>query len=279
VVSPIEDRIKKSGTIKFGYRTDARPFAYKDEAGNPAGFSVELCNRVAEGLKTELNLAGLKVEWVPLSLDERLTAVEQGRVDLLCGAETITLTKRESVDFSIPIFPSGIGALVHADAPMNLVDVLENRPQSNPVWRANAGMLLTSQTFAVVKGTTTMPWLASKMATFRLNAKVETVDDYAAGVQRVLDGTSSVMFGDRAIILDAAVRNPRAGSLHVLDRFFTYESLALATARGDERFVLAVDRTLARLYAAPDFRTMYMKWFGEPDAVVLTFYRWNALPE
>jgi polar amino acid transport system substrate-binding protein len=234
---------------------------------------------VAEGLKTELNLAGLKVEWVPLSLDERLTAVEQGKVDLLCGAETITLTKRESIDFSIPIFPSGIGALLRADANTRLVEVLENKPQSSPVWRANAGALITAQTFGVVKGTTTMPWLASRLSTFKLTAKVETVDNYAAGVQQVLDGKTNVLFGDRAILLDVAARDPRASSLQVLDRFFTYEALALAMARGDERYVLAVDRSLARLYAAPDFRAIYKKWFGEPDADVITFYRWNALPE
>jgi polar amino acid transport system substrate-binding protein len=279
VVSPIGERIKKSGTIRLGYRTDARPFAYKDEAGNPAGFSVDLCNKVVEGIKTEFSLVSLKVEWVPLSLADRLTMVEQGKVDLLCGAETITLTKRETIDFSIPIFPSGIGALLRKDAPPRLAEVLSNKPQSSPVWRANAGQLLTAQTFSVVKGTTTMPWLASKMSMFKLTAKVETVDDYGAGVQQVIDGKANVLFGDRAILLDAATRSASAGDLMVLDRFFTYESLALAMARGDERYVLAVDRALARLYAAPDFRTMYKKWFGEPDADVVTFYRWNALPE
>lgn len=277
--TPIIDRIKASGTVRFGYRTDAKPFSFKDEAGAPTGFSVDLCNKVAEGLKTELNLTALKVEWVPLTLDERLPAVAQGRVDVLCGAETITLTKRETVTFSIPIFPSGIGALLHTDAPSRLVEILNNKPQSSPTWRASAGQLVNVQKFSVVNGTTAVPWIAERLKTLNLTAKVATVPDYATGIHGVVDGTTNVFFGDRAILLYYRVWSPDRGDLQVLDRFFTYESLALATARGDSRFLLSVDRALSRFYWTADFRAMYVKWFGEPDNNVMNFYRWNALPE
>jgi ABC-type amino acid transport substrate-binding protein len=277
--TPIIDRIKSSGSVRFGYRTDAQPFAFKNEAGTPTGFSVELCGKVAEGLKTELNLTALKIEWVPLTLDERLAAVAQGRVDVLCGAETITLSKRETMTFSIPIFPSGIGALLRVDAPSRLVEILNNKPQSSPTWRASAGQLVNVQKFSVVNGTTAVPWIAERLKTLNLTAKVSTVPDYATGFHGVVDGTTNVFFADRATLLYGRIWSPDRADLQVLDRFFTYESLALAMARGDSKFLLSVDRSLSRLYWTPDFRAMYVKWFGEPENNVMNFYRWNALPE
>jgi ABC-type amino acid transport substrate-binding protein len=85
------DKIRQSGKLALGYRNDAQPFSYRDESGNAAGFSVALCQAVADGLKADLGLANLSVEWVPVTIDDRFSAVQQGKVDLLCGADTETL--------------------------------------------------------------------------------------------------------------------------------------------------------------------------------------------
>lgn len=273
------DRIKAAGRIRLGYRADAQPFAFRDGSGNAAGYSVALCLKVADAIKTRLSLATLGVEWVPVTVADRFTAVQQGQVDLLCGAETVTLARRQDVAFSLPIFPGGIGALLRKDSPARLREVLAGRPPSNPVWRGSAGQLLQTQTFSVVAGTTAEPWLAGKLSEFKLTAKVAPVAGYDAGVQGVLDRSAHVFFGDRAILLDAAARSPSASKLMVLDRLFTYEPVALVLARGDEDFRLAVDRALSALYASADFPALYVQWFGEPDDAALTFFRWNALPE
>ena len=110
------DRIKASGRIALGYRADARPFSYKDDAGRPAGYSVALCLKVADQVKAELGIPALAVDWVPVTVDDRFQAVRDGKVDLLCGAETATLARRKDVSFSIPTFPGVIGAIVRSTA-------------------------------------------------------------------------------------------------------------------------------------------------------------------
>jgi hypothetical protein len=42
------DRIRSAGRIRLGYRADARPFSYKDELGQAAGYGVALCQKIAE---------------------------------------------------------------------------------------------------------------------------------------------------------------------------------------------------------------------------------------
>jgi len=274
------DRIRQNSRITFGYRTDARPFSFRDgSSGAPDGYTVALCQRVAEAVRTELGLAVLDVQWVPVTVEDRFAAVQAGRVDLLCGADTETMTRRQTVSFSIPVFPAGVGALLRRDAPRRLRDILSDQPSTNPSWRANATQMLQTQVFTVVSGTTAEPWLAGRMSMFRLTATVTPADSYQEGIRRVLDRSANVFFADRAILLDAVARHPSKNQLQLLDRFYTWESNALVLARGDERFRLLVDRTLSRWYATPEFPALYRQWFGEPGRDVLTFFRWNARPE
>jgi len=88
-----------------------------------------------------------------------------------------------------------------------------------------------------------------------------------------------VFFADRSILLDAVKRNPSYAELKVIDRRYTVGPVAFALPRGNEDVRLAVDRALSRLYGTPEFRAIYVKWFGEPDADTLTFFRLSALPE
>jgi ABC-type amino acid transport substrate-binding protein len=274
------DRIRAGARIRLGYRADARPFSFATPAGDPDGYSVGLCLNVANALKADLGIPALVVEWVPVTLENRFQLVQQGQVDLLCGADTRTLARMQEVAFSTSTFPGGIGALVRRDASTRLTDVLSGKkPASQPNWRASSIQLLQTQNFAVIAGTTAETWVNGKKQEFKLTSKVVPVDGYDAGVQAVLDRKASVFFGDRSILLDAAKRNPAAGKLMVLERMFTNEPMALVFARGNDDFRAAVDRALSRLYAAGEFTDLYTMWFGTPDAGTLAYFKWNTVPE
>jgi ABC-type amino acid transport substrate-binding protein len=272
------DRVRQGGKLTLGYRADAQPFSYRDDSGNADGYAVGICKGVAEQLKSDSGLSGLTVEWVPVSVEDQFRAVQEGKVDLLCGAAE-TLTSRKEVDFSLPIFPGGIGALVRANAPLGLREVLSGRPPSGPLWRGRPAQILEKQTFSVMTGTPSEKWLSDRLDTLQVNAAVVPVRSYEEGIQHVLDGASSVFFADRSILLDTVRRSPSGSSLTVLDRQFTYAPLALALERGDPDFRLSVDRALSHYFGSEDFRGLYVKWFGEPDANVDTFFKFSTLPE
>jgi putrescine:ornithine antiporter len=274
------DRVKQSGKLTLGYRSDARPFAYRDEAGNASGYSVYLCEKVAQQVKTDLGLATLKVEWVPVTIESRYGALQQGSIDLLCGAETATLARRKEAAFSIPIFPGGVGAILRSDSSSRLRQILmKGKAAFRPLWRASPAQILEQQTFSAIPGTTSESWMAGRIDKLHLTVKVVPVNSYDAGIQRVLDRSTNVFFGDRAILLDAAKRSPSARDLIVLERRFTLEPLALALQRGDEDFRLVVDRALSRQFWAEDFGDLYAKWFGKADEDALLIFQLSALPE
>lgn len=273
------DRVKAAGKLVLGYRTDARPFSFGDGSAPPMGYSIALCERIADAVKTDLGLPQLTVEWVPVTADERFEAIMQGKIDLLCGSATVTLERRKLVSFSIPIDPAGIAAMLSASSPKALQDVLLGKPPSGPIWRGSPAQILENKTFTVVNGTTAETWLQSRLKDFQLTATVMPVDSYEAGVQSLLDGTSQVFFGDRPILAEVASASGHASDVVILSRLFTSEPIALAMARNDDDFRLIVDRTLSQIYKTKEFRDLYTKWFGEPDEGVITFFRQSALPD
>jgi ABC-type amino acid transport substrate-binding protein len=274
------DRIKTNGTLRLGYVDGVRPFSYRDASGNAEGYAVALCRKVADAVKAQLALPSLKTEFVQLGGEERFAAVSQGKVDLLCTGGPPTASLREQVSFSIPVFLGGIGGLMRKDAPANMREILEGRPEPyRPRWRASLGQVLRGRVFVVVRGTIAEPALAEKLGDLDVDAKIETVDSFASGVARVADRSADVLFADRAILLDAIKQSPEASNLVVLERHFSYNAPALALERGDEDFRLLVDKALSALYRSNEFPTLYADHFGRADDLALRFFRMSALQD
>jgi ABC-type amino acid transport substrate-binding protein len=139
--------------------------------------------------------------------------------------------------------------------------------------------VLQAKSFAVVRGTTAAGWLEKRKAELQVIADTVAVDSYDAGVRRVFERGSDVFFGDRVLLLSAIKKSTAGGDLVLLDRFFTFEPVALALPRGDEDLRLLVDRSLSGLYRSGEIEQLYARWCGEPDADALAFFRMNTLPE
>jgi len=270
------DRIKAAGKIVLGYREGAAPFSFKNEQGQPSGYTIDVCQSVADDLKAALGVADLPVEWMPVT-DNPFSAVSEGKVDLLCGA-TETLSRRKEVSFSIPIFRSGLGVLVRADTPIQLRQVLNGEP-TGPVWRGSPARVLDKKTFAVIKGTTSEDILKGAMRRLQIAATIAEVESFQAGVAAVLDRSADVLLGDRSILVETAQSSPQAADLMVIDRIFTMEPVALPLDRNDEDFRLAVDQALSKLYRSDRFNDIYRKWFGAADQTTLDYFRNLALPD
>jgi polar amino acid transport system substrate-binding protein len=273
------DRIEETGQIRLGYVTDGRPFTYRNEAGDPAGYAVDLCLYIAEQVGARLGTSNLSMEWIPLAADARIREVQAGGVDLMCVPAVPTLARREEVSFSIPVFRGGNRAIIRRDTSESLRTALEGTPSTEPVWRGSpAAKVLQGTSFAVVDGSTTEDWLAARRAMFQVDAEIIEVQDYASGLQLLLDHRVSVFFGDRALAL-GAMSEAAHERLVILDRHFTQEPYALPLARGDEDLRLLVDAALSQLYASDAFGELYAKSYREFSDDTREFFLWHTFPE
>src|SRR5258708_562030 len=97
-------RIKRSNTITLGYRESSRPFSFAGDDGKPAGYSVDLCTRVASSVGNELALPKLQVKWVKVTVENRMQAVTDGTIGLEGGSTTAPLTRQAPVDLIASTF-------------------------------------------------------------------------------------------------------------------------------------------------------------------------------
>jgi polar amino acid transport system substrate-binding protein len=91
------DRIQATKTLRIGFIADHAPFASSESGGPPVGFAIDLCNEVVG--QVDKHIPGVKVEYVETTITEAFGAVADDHIDMLCGAITATLDRRETVDF------------------------------------------------------------------------------------------------------------------------------------------------------------------------------------
>jgi ABC-type amino acid transport substrate-binding protein len=254
--------VRAAGVFKIGYRTDAPPFSYNSAIGEPAGYIVDLCREVAAAAKQELGVKDLKVEYVTVTAEDRFDAVKSGRVDLLCEATTVTLARRQLVDFSLMTFIDGASVMVRSDGPQSF-------------------KALGGHKIGVHAGTTTEDALRRTLADLKVEAEMVPVADHAEGVQRLESGEFAAYFADRAILTYLLLGEGAPKNLRISKEYFTREPYALALAHGDDDFRFLVDRTLARLYRSGAIGPIFARSFGKAKAseILQTLYAINALPE
>jgi len=257
-------RIQERKSIVLGHRESSWPFSFVGEDGKPAGYSVDLCVKIAEAIEKELGLTGLAVKWVKLTPENRLKAVSDGTVDLECGSTTATLSRQKEVDFTITTFVDG-GSLLATDA--SGVETVKD---------------LSGKRVAIVPGTTTEKSLAAALKQYLIAAQMVPVKDHAEGLAALEKGTAEVYASDRVILMGLGRRSGQRSSLSLSPQLFSYEPYALTLRRGDADFRLAANRALSRVFRSEDIVRIYEKWFsdmGKPSPALILMYAISAIPE
>ena len=105
--------IRNTKTLKIAMRSDAAPFGYIDgQDGLWTGYCEDLADSLGKYLAQQLNIpSGIEVIKLSSNLENRFELVQQDRVHLECGPNTIR-TDQEDIRFSDLFFASGTRFLV-----------------------------------------------------------------------------------------------------------------------------------------------------------------------
>ncbi|MGH6637487.1 MAG: amino acid ABC transporter substrate-binding protein, partial [Polaromonas sp.] len=87
------DGIKSRGQLVCGVHTGLAGFSAADSSGKWAGLDVDVCRAVAAAVLGDSE----KVKYVPLTAQQRFTALQSGEIDLLSRNTTFTLTRDASL--------------------------------------------------------------------------------------------------------------------------------------------------------------------------------------
>ena len=257
-------KIKDSGTITMGYREQSLPFSFRGDDGKPAGYSIDLCQRIATGIQQQLKLAKLDVKWIPVTPENRIASVVNGTIDLECGSTTASLSRQEQVDFTNLTFVDGGSLLVKMTGSLNTVQDLGGKK------------------IGVIPGTTTEGALQTVLQKASLNATIVPITDHRGGLAALESGSIDAYASDRVILVGLLTKSANPEALELAPGQFSYEPYGFAIRRGDADFRLVANRALARLYRSEDMAKIFDKWFGKlgkPGDVLVLMYALNGLPE
>lgn len=256
--------IAASKTILIGHQTQSIPFSFVDTNGEPMGYSVDLCKRVAAGIQQQLNLPKLDVKFVPLTPENRFEMVASGQVDIECGNSSDTISRQKIVDFSLMTWVDGANFIVKGEKPVSGLAEMAGKK------------------IGVVGGNTTekalQAWMSKNMVTFELIP----VSTHLDGMRQLNEGLIDAYAADQTVLIGLAASVSKDMRVSISPNTFSYEPYALVVQRNDADFKQAVNRVLAQLYRTGEVLKIYNTWFGKfgkPPLPLMVMYELNALPE
>lgn len=235
--------IAASKTIKIAYRTDARPFSFVNDKKDPAGFSLDLCRLVVKSMQTQLGIPEIKIEWVPVTVQTRFTAVVSGKADMECGSSTVTLGRMKEVDFSNFIFVESTGVVVAKAA--NIAKFSD----------------MAGKKIAVASGTTNEKAVIEQIKLQKVDATVVPVKDGSEAIAALELGKADAFASDKLLLVGANLKDPQAYTM--LPDDLSVEPYAIVVPRGDWAFRLAVNTGLAQIFRTGTVVAVFNGWFGQ----------------
>lgn len=124
----ILERIKRTGLLKVGVRSDAIPFGYRDNNNQLKGICLDFIALLKEDLKKEINRDIITVKVLISTLYNRFEIVEDNLVYLECGPNTIREIDDYEVEFSNAFFITGTQFLIKKDVAEKIN--LQSNPQN-----------------------------------------------------------------------------------------------------------------------------------------------------
>lgn len=227
------DTIKERGAINCGVNVALAGFSMADSSGKWTGLDVDFCHAVAAALLGDAN----KVKYVPLSAQQRFTALQSGEVDLLSRNTTWTMSRDTQMGlvFAGVTYYDGQGFMVTKKS------------------KITSAKKLANTTVCVQSGTTTEKNLADFFRSNKMPYKPVVIEDFAASVKAFVDGRCGVYTTDAsglAAIRANDVKNP--DDYVILPELISKEPLGPVVRRGDDEWFSLVKWTYYALLNAEE---------------------------
>ena len=249
--------IQQRGSVLIGYRESALPFAFLNKAGQPVGFSLDLCRGIAADIAQALNREllepgvpawrqGIRIAYVPVAAEARLPKLLSGEIDLECGSTTANEQRARTIAFSPVFFLAGTKLMV---------------PSGSPIasYRDLAG-----KTVVVGAGTTNADVLRRIANEATPAFTVTETPDLSAAYAVLAAGRADAFASDDILLAGFIAAQPDGQRFRIVGDYLSYEPYAIGLRRDDPAFGDLVRRSFARLARQGTLTALYNRWLTQP---------------
>jgi ABC-type amino acid transport substrate-binding protein len=236
--------------------------SFLDKDGMPAGYSVDIGKRITDEVEKTIK-RDIKIEYIPVTAENRFRALIDDKIDILCGATTRTISRGELVDFTQLTFVTGASFITLKGKNI----------------RGNFG----GKKIGVMKGTTTAEELKKLFDRTNVKADIVFLSSTSEGLSALEKEQIDAFTADQVVLIGLALSSENPNNFTILPDLFSYEPLALAVKRNDADFRLIADKVISDLCRSKEIFTIYDKWFGRFSSIRPSAFEvlveLNSLPE
>jgi len=228
----------ESGKLTVGMNLQFKPQMYLDDAGDPAGYDVDLLNELAPALEQELNIKNLDFNGL-------IPGLQSNQFDMVSVGLSPTPERKEVVDFTRAYVPY-----------VQVLGVPTGKGESSPDAYNKEGVTITA-----LQGSTGEQ-LAKKLFP---KAKVNGLPDQNAAFLEVATGRA-----DGIVVEDYLLAQFQASNAGKLDKAAIEKPLDVqygswAVPKGNEEFIKFLDDWLCKAQNDGTLEELYKKNFGVED--------------
>ena len=223
------------------------PFETRDEAGEPAGVSVDLIKAFGE-------YAGRQVRIENTAWDGLIPALQTGKADIVISSMTITEERKELIDFSDPYADALLAILANADSGITSIDDLNQ----------------AGKTIAVKSGSTGHMYAEKNLT----KAEVLAMPDESACVTEVVQWRADGFIYDQLTIYRNWQNNPDTTSA-VFIPFQDPEQWGIAVQKGNQELLEQINAFLVQYKENGGYEELTEKYLSEEKEAFEEFgFQW-----
>ena len=239
-------KIQTTGLIAIGHRETSVPFSYMDANNQVIGFSQDLCNRVIEAVKAKTKRPDLRVRFIPVTSQNRISLVQNGTVDLECGVTTNLTSRQNQVAFSDTFFVATTRLMTRKDSG------IKDFPD------------LAGKTVVTNQGTTSERILRRMNEEKKMNMQIISAKDYGEGRLTLETGRAVAYMMDDVLLAGARSLTAKPSDWVLVGTPQSSEAYGFMLRKNDPEFKKVVDDAMSQVMRSEEIKTLYDKWFMKP---------------
>lgn len=244
--SPTLDKIKSSGQVTMGVRESSIPMSYTTGDSRFDGYHVEICRMILADIKDKLGMNTLRINYQPVTSQNRVPLVQNGTVDIECGTTTNNVARGKDVGFANTLYVEEVRIAVKANSGITSISQL-------------AGKRVATTT-----GTTSVQLLRKHEKATGVNFEEVYGKDHADSFLLLESGRADAFVMDGSILAGniANAENPK--DFKIVGEVLSTEPIAIMIPKNDPEFKAAVNAAIAKIVANGNMPKLWNKWFLSP---------------
>ncbi|AHH96015.1 glutamate ABC transporter substrate-binding protein [Kutzneria viridogrisea] len=226
-----------SGKLTIGIGVDQPGLGFQDLNGGHSGFDIDVATYVAK----ELGVDASGITWAPTVISDRAKDLQEGKVDMVVEAFSITDDRKKQISFAGPYFVAGQDLLVR----LTSTDI--TGPES----------LNNNKKLCSVAGSTSAQDVRDK---FAQGAKLVEYVHFTECVTALFAGIVDAVTTDDLVLAGLAAQNPEL--LRVVGKPFTKEYYGIGLRKGDTVSQAKVDAALQKMMDSGAWKASLQRNFG-----------------